>query len=64
MVDVTRIDDIAVGDEAVLLGSQGNEAIRASDLERMTGLERLEIMPRLARSLPRTYLGDVEPSGA
>ncbi len=32
MVDITDIDDVAVGDEVVLMGSQGNEQITAEEL--------------------------------
>lgn len=55
LVDVTDIAEVAVGDEAVLLGRQGKAQITPADLAAMTGLELLEILPRLARGLPRDY---------
>ena len=60
LVDLSGIADAAVGDEAVLLGSQGDGAIGPAEFARMTGLEPLEILTRMARSLPRVYL-DAKP---
>lgn len=56
MLDVSTIPGAAVGDEAVVLGRQGDETITADELSRTTGLELLEIVVRLARGLPRVYL--------
>ncbi|MBI1847604.1 MAG: alanine racemase [Candidatus Rokubacteria bacterium] len=56
MLDVTTIPGAAVGDEAVVLGRQGDDEITADELSRTTGLELLEIVPRLARGLHRVYL--------
>jgi len=66
LVDVTDIPGVAVGDEVVLLGRQGDAAITPADLARMTGIEILEILPRLARGLPRVYVdaGVVTPASA
>ena len=38
MVDVTDIPDVQVGDEAVVLGRQGNCEIPVEELERSSGL--------------------------
>ena len=56
MLDVSAIPGAAVGDEAVVLGRQGDDTITADELSRTTGLELLEIVVRLARGLPRVYL--------
>lgn len=56
MLDVSAIPAAAVGDEAVVLGRQGEAEITADELSLTTGLELLEIVPRLARGLPRVYL--------
>jgi alanine racemase len=58
MVDVSSIPSVAVGDEAVLLGRQDGAEIYPPDLQAMTGLEPLELVTRLARSLPRVYSDD------
>lgn len=62
LIDVTDIAGTRVGDEAVLLGRQGSAEITPGDLATMTGLEILEILPRLARGLPRAYV-DVGSDG-
>jgi alanine racemase len=56
LVDASGIAGIAVGDEAVLLGKQSGDQITPHQLAAMTGLEPLEILTRMARSLPRVYL--------
>jgi alanine racemase len=56
IVDTTHIPDAAAGDELVLLGRQGEEAISGPEMARATGLSELEILPRLARGYPRRYL--------
>lgn len=61
MVDVTDIPEVEVGDDVVLLGGQGAAEITPGDLAAMTGLEVLEILPRLARGLPRTYIDQAAP---
>lgn len=60
LVDVSDIAGARVGDEVVLLGRQGSAEVTPADLAAMTGLEALEILPRLARGLPRAY-ADVAP---
>jgi alanine racemase len=56
LLDIGAIADAVPGDEVVLLGSQGDDAITGEELARVTGLEILELLPRLARTLPRRYL--------
>jgi len=56
LVDVSEVPEVRHGDTAILLGEQDGAAITAPDLARMTGFEIIDIMPRLARGLPRTYV--------
>jgi alanine racemase len=56
LLDVGGIPDAAPGDEVVLLGPQGGDAITGAELAGVTGIEILELLPRLARNLPRRYL--------
>lgn len=56
LVDVSDIPDVRHGDTAVLLGEQNGAAITAADLARMTGFEVIDILPRIARGLPRSYV--------
>jgi len=53
----------AVGDEAVLLGRRGGEAITAWELARRAGTIPYEVLCGFGRRLPRRYLrgGGVEP---
>ena len=59
VIDVTSIADVAVGDEAVLLGSQGDATITATALSEAIGVPILELLPRLARNAPQRYLRTV-----
>ena len=44
MADVTRIEDAAAGDEAVLLGAQGDDAITAEQLADWLGTINYEVL--------------------
>jgi alanine racemase len=55
MVDVTDAP-AAAGDEVVLLGRQGDEAITAEDLARMAGTINYEIVTRAAPGAPRVLV--------
>lgn len=56
MVDVTGIAGAAVGDEAVLIGRQGNEQITAADIAQWTGTIPYEILCAIGPRVPRQYL--------
>lgn len=53
MVDVTDIPEVQVEDEAVLLGSQGNQHVSAADLAAWVGTIPYEIVARLGAHIPR-----------
>jgi alanine racemase len=53
MADVTDIADVALGDEVVLLGAQGNERISAEDLARLSGTIPYEILCGVGARVPR-----------
>ncbi len=53
MIDVTHIPDARVGDEACLLGVQGDEEIRADDLARWCDTINYEVVTRIPAHLPR-----------
>lgn len=55
MVDVTGIP-AERGDEAVVLGSQGDHSINACEIAERTGLRQHEIVTRMGRSLTKRYL--------
>ncbi|MBD3334600.1 MAG: alanine racemase [Candidatus Eisenbacteria bacterium] len=53
MADMTDVDGVAVGDEVVLLGRQGDEEITAYDLARLCQTIAYEITTRVAAHVPR-----------
>jgi alanine racemase len=55
MVDVTRIAGAAVGDEAVLIGSQGADRITANDIADWTGTIAYEVLCTIGPRIPRHY---------
>ena len=56
MVDVTELDDVCVGDEAVLLGAQGKECITADELAERAETISYEILLSLSDRVPRVYI--------
>jgi alanine racemase len=60
-MDQTMVDcgdlEVAAGDEAILIGRQGSEAITASDLGAATGTIGYEIVARIGDRVPRGYVG-------
>ncbi|MDQ0203587.1 alanine racemase [Pectinatus haikarae] len=56
MVDISQIQNVKKGDEAVLFGSQGSSAISADELARKLGTINYEIVCMMARRLPRVYV--------
>jgi alanine racemase len=53
VVDVTGIPGVEVGDEVVILGSQGGETITAFDLAEATGTIPWEIFTRIGARVSR-----------
>ncbi|MBQ7568001.1 alanine racemase [bacterium] len=56
MADITDIPGVAVGDEAVLIGSQGSETISADEVAARIGTINYEVVTRLPMHIPRVYL--------
>lgn len=58
-VDLSALGDhVAVGDEVVLVGSQGNETIDTAELADLTGTITYEITCGLTARIPRLYTRD------
>ena len=55
MVDVTRVPDVRVGDEAVLIGRQGAEEITVDEIAALTGTISYEVLCRVGARVPRVY---------
>lgn len=55
IVDVTDITNISVGDEVVLMGTQGGESITLEDLAAWAGTITYEILCGISKRMPRIY---------
>ncbi len=53
VVDVTDLESIAVGDEVVLIGEQGNNNISVSSFSDMNNSMNYELLTRLPNDIPR-----------
>lgn len=62
MVDVTDIPGVEPEDEAVLIGRQGDEEIRAVDLAAIAQTIPYEIVSRLSPQLPRIVVDTNQPA--
>lgn len=56
MVDATSVPAARVGDDVVLVGRQGREAVAAGDVARAAGTIPYEVTTALTARVPRTYL--------
>jgi alanine racemase len=56
MIDVTDIADVAIGDEAVLLGQQGSQRIDADEMAARTRTIAYEVLCAIGARVPRRYL--------
>ena len=57
MVDVTGLDDVQTGDEAVLIGQQGSQKITANDLAEWSQTIPWEVLTNITYRVPRIYRG-------
>jgi alanine racemase len=55
-VDVTAVPGVAIGDEAVLIGVQGGERIRAEEMAVWAGTINYEITCGISSRVPRILL--------
>ena len=55
MVDVTNLPSVHLGDEAVLIGSQGSESITADELAEKADTISYEILLSISERVPRIY---------
>ncbi|NPA90302.1 MAG: alanine racemase [Chloroflexi bacterium] len=57
VVDVSHIPHVQLEDEVVILGDQGEDAIRAEEIARWAGTINYEITTHLLPRVPRVYVG-------
>jgi len=55
MVDVGYLENVKVGDDVILIGSQGKEIIRAEELARLINTIPYEILCNIGPRVPRIY---------
>ncbi len=55
MVDVSKVKNVKLGDEAVLLGRQGSQEISADELSKLADTIHYEIVCSLGNRLPKVY---------
>ena len=56
MVDVTDIPDVKLGDEVIIMGSDGEKVISAEDIAQATGTINYEIICAFGQRLPKVYV--------
>jgi alanine racemase len=56
MILLDEIPEAKIGDEVVLIGSQGNERIRAENLAEEWGTIPYEVVCGMSARLPRIYI--------
>ncbi len=56
MIDVSKIDKVQVGDEAVLMGRDGNEEISCAELAERAGTITWEIITRIGSRVRRVFV--------
>jgi len=56
MIDVTLVPNVAVGDEVVLMGSQGDQEISTDEMAERLGTINYEITCLVGKRVPRVYI--------
>lgn len=56
MIDVTDVPDVKVGDEVIVMGSDGKNTILADDIAQATGTISYEICCAFGQRLPKVYI--------
>ena len=52
-IDVSHIPDVAIGDEVVVLGQQGDNAITPNDVAARLGTNNYEVITTILARVPR-----------
>ena len=56
MIDVTAVPDVKVGDEVIVMGSDGVHSITADDIAHATGTINYEITCAFGQRLPKVFI--------
>lgn len=54
-IDITKIENVEMGDEVVIIGQQGKQEISINELAEKSDTIAAEIMMRFGKSIPRNY---------
>ena len=57
MVDVSDLPKVSIGDEVILMGSQGREQITAEEVAEKIGSISYEVLCSIGKRVPRIYKG-------
>ncbi len=58
MIDVSHIDNINIGDEVIIFGSDGNNTITVDSVAHLLGTINYEVVCSVSRRVPRAYIHD------
>ncbi len=58
MIDVTKIENIKIGDEVIIFGSDGNNTISVDSVALLLGTINYEVVCSVTRRVPRAYIQD------
>jgi alanine racemase len=58
VIDVSHVPGVMPGDEVVIVGRQGTEAIDAAEAVATYRMDMIELLPRMTLSTPRIYVKD------
>lgn len=61
MADVTDIPGVKTGDEAILMGSDGNLSVPAEEIAAILGTINYEVVCRVGKRVPRVYIKNGKP---
>ncbi|MEG0391370.1 MAG: alanine racemase [Anaerovoracaceae bacterium] len=60
MIDVTDVPHVQLGDEVIIMGSDGQHSITADDIASATGTINYEIVCAFGQRLPKVYISNKE----
>jgi alanine racemase len=56
MIDVSKVEDVQVGDEVILMGRDGSEDVSCAELAEKAGTIPWEIVTRIGTRVRRVYV--------
>ena len=56
MLDITDVPDVKVGDEVILMGTDGNLKFDVDDIAPLLGTINYEVLCMIGKRVPRVYI--------